>query len=217
MKIKTGGTSSDAAVVKLNNASYITFDGINIENKSVNTNTILINLDFDSNKSVELGSKSYNMVHELGHCIGLRHTNWDIRGEPINPWGANLIPGTPSQDPNSVMNGGTANNVYLGFSSYDIIALQYLYPEIISLSSTVKNTGIFVRGGFNTFNVSQYPSNSTIQWQYSTGLRVIYGGTTQSYLHLTTLSSVGNSGWVNVTVTPPSGPAFFEQVNFNIQ
>jgi len=180
-------------------------------------NRILINLDYDSNKSVALGSKSYNMVHELGHCIGFRHTNWQSRGEGTGSAGANLIPGTPSEDPNSVMNGGTADNVFLGLSSYDIVSLKYLYPEVITLSSTVKNTGIFVRGGFNSFNVSDYPSNSTIKWQYSTGLRVIYGGSTGSYFNLSSLSSAGNSGWVNVTVTPPSGPAFFEHVNFTIK
>ena len=69
------------------------------------------------------------MVHELGHCIGFRHTNWDIKGEGISSVGANYIPNTPNQDSNSVMNGGTASYSWNGFSSYDISAVKYLYPD----------------------------------------------------------------------------------------
>ncbi len=91
---------------------------------------ILINLDFNSNVAVSESSKKYNMAHELGHCIGFRHTNWDTNGEGIGVVGANYIPNTPSQDSKSVMNGGTANFVWNGFSTYDIYAVKYLYPDI---------------------------------------------------------------------------------------
>lgn len=90
-------------------------------------NTVLINLDFLSNMNVTGGTKRYNMVHELGHCIGLRHTNWETNDSTTNV-GAHLIPGTPTQDLNSVMNGGTATNSWNGFSSFDIVAIEYLYP-----------------------------------------------------------------------------------------
>ncbi|MBS0026393.1 M57 family metalloprotease [Chitinophaga sp. 22321] len=88
---------------------------------------VLINYDFNSG-NISNESKRYNMAHEIGHCLGLRHTNWQSMGEPVNPYGANQIPGTPSSDINSVMNGGTALFSWNGFSQYDTIAVNYLYP-----------------------------------------------------------------------------------------
>ncbi|NQX43468.1 hypothetical protein HQN84_31755 [Pedobacter steynii] len=87
---------------------------------------VLVNLDFLNNYSVSESQKKYNIVHEIGHCIGLRHSNWQNLGEP--QIGAILIPGTPSADAGSVMNGGTALNSWNGFSSYDVVAINNLYP-----------------------------------------------------------------------------------------
>jgi hypothetical protein len=86
---------------------------------------IRINLDFLSNMTVSLSTKQYNIVHELGHCIGFRHTNWVSRGEE----NAVTVPGTPGDDPNSVMNGGTALYSWNGFSNYDISAAIALYTD----------------------------------------------------------------------------------------
>lgn len=84
---------------------------------------IRINLDFN-NHNISSGQKRYNMVHELGHTIGLRHTNWSARLEsPGTP-----IPGTPCTDSQSVMNGGTANSSWSRFSFYDIEAVRGIYP-----------------------------------------------------------------------------------------
>lgn len=93
-------------------------------------NQVLISLDFNSNTNVSESSKKHNIAHELGHCIGFRHTNWDINGEGASTVGANYIPNTPTQDSNSVMNGGTANYSWNGFSTYDISAVKYLYNDI---------------------------------------------------------------------------------------
>jgi len=74
--------------------------------------------------------------HELGHCIGFRHTDYMDRsyscgGSPVNEGASNigaiLIPGTPSgPDANSWMlscsNGGDRT-----FNSNDKVALNYLY------------------------------------------------------------------------------------------
>lgn len=77
--------------------------------------------------------------HEIGHCIGFRHTDymnrlyscpWEdrrYRNEGSSSIGAVNIPGTPTKaDPNSWMlacsNGGNRT-----FNANDIIALNYLY------------------------------------------------------------------------------------------
>lgn len=86
---------------------------------------ILINTDFYNNYPVSESQKIYNLVHEIGHCIGLRHSNWQSMGE--SQTGASLISGTPNSDSQSVMNGGTALNTWNGFSIYDEIAVQQMY------------------------------------------------------------------------------------------
>lgn len=87
---------------------------------------IMINLDFYGNRTVTSAQKVYNMVHEFGHCIAFRHTNWNIRGES-NAY--DIGHGVPSTDPNSVMNGGTALNSWAGFSVYDVLAAELVYPQ----------------------------------------------------------------------------------------
>ncbi len=93
--------------------------------------SIRINLDFFNNRTMSSSQKLYNMVHELGHCLGFRHTNWSGLGESS----AIGISGTPTSgsnpDPNSVMNGNTALNGWNGFSGHDQNALVKLYPAFI--------------------------------------------------------------------------------------
>jgi hypothetical protein len=83
-----------------------------------------------------------NAVHELGHAIGFRHTNWNQvdctnnYGQP-GPCGGNAgargavhVPGTPTSggDGASVMNGLTAGQSWNGFSLYDRVAAARMYP-----------------------------------------------------------------------------------------
>jgi hypothetical protein len=67
---------------------------------------------------MEAGMKLFAMVHEMGHNIGLLHTNQTD--------GA-LIPGTPATDANSVMNSFVLP--WNGFTYYDQVAVRVLYPE----------------------------------------------------------------------------------------
>lgn len=89
------------------------------------------------------GSSTFNnylatiFAHEVGHCIGFRHTDYMDRsyscgGSPTNEGastvGAILIPGTPSgPDPNSWMLACIGSGQNRPFNSNDKTALNYLY------------------------------------------------------------------------------------------
>lgn len=77
------------------------------------------------------------IAHELGHCIGFRHTDYMSRqyscgGQAVNEgassYGAVLVPGTPSgPDPNSWMLACINSGGNRPFNANDITALNYLY------------------------------------------------------------------------------------------
>lgn len=78
------------------------------------------------------------IAHEVGHCIGFRHTDYMSRryscgyggneGQASNGVGAVHIPGTPTKgDPNSFMLACVGNNVNRPFNTNDKTALAYLY------------------------------------------------------------------------------------------
>jgi len=172
-------------------------------------NTILINLDFLSNLTVSESIKKRNIAHELGHCIGFRHTNWDIRGESALPTGANLIPGTPDQDPNSVMNGGTALDSWIGFSTYDVIATEYLYPiPVIPFSVDISGPIFGDNSGYYTWSaiISNGTAPYTYSWKRSSNQGVTYpyfwGDGTTSY---TAQMPLDQDLWLELTVTDSLG------------
>ncbi|MBH8558506.1 M57 family metalloprotease [Hymenobacter negativus] len=77
------------------------------------------------------------MAHEMGHCIGMRHTDYYNRAiscggsasnEGASTVGAILIPGTPSTaESNSWMLACVGNGVNRPFTANDLTALNYIY------------------------------------------------------------------------------------------
>lgn len=117
---------------------------------------IAINLDAANNRVFSEDEKKHILKHELGHTIGFCHTNGPLRGEDTDPSGYNVIQYTPTgfgsnQDPSSVMNTGTVPS--LVFSSYDLFAARYLYPELYLMSEMISypldGTTLYGSGGFN--------------------------------------------------------------------
>lgn len=78
-----------------------------------------VSVEINSNfNSLAASQKLFAITHEFGHTIGFHHTNQTS---------GTLIPGTPTSDPNSVMNSTVLP--WNGFTSGDVLATQILYPQ----------------------------------------------------------------------------------------
>ncbi|WP_412466505.1 M57 family metalloprotease [Pedobacter sp. KLB.chiD] len=87
------------------------------------------------------------IAHEIGHCVGFRHTNWASSGEPQNgtddigtPASAIDVPNVGGTDPLSIMNGGQCGSGAAYFSDKDKQAIASLYPVITSGPSGTLST-----------------------------------------------------------------------------
>lgn len=89
--------------------------------------TIHISQAFD-NYSVAVMEKV--LVHELGHTLGMRHSDWQSIGETVGSEGATQVWQTDPTDPNSVMNHCVCGTEWGGFSAGDITAFNILYPYL---------------------------------------------------------------------------------------
>lgn len=132
----TNFTNDDILVFTQTSSTVIAQDGVRgragFPSGGAPFNRVFINGGANINNNDQLLEGLF--THELGHCFGLRHTDWDTRqscgetGEAANPLGAIQIPGTPgpSQDPGSIMNACFPFNEG-EFGQFDRVALEFLY------------------------------------------------------------------------------------------
>ncbi|MDQ0969147.1 hypothetical protein QFZ20_004550 [Flavobacterium sp. W4I14] len=98
---------------------------------------IKINKTYISGNSFD--QRQRTIAHEIGHCVGFRHTNWSANGEPQNgtddigtPASAIDVPNVGGTDPSSIMNGGQCGIGAAYFSIKDKQAIASLYPVVTS-------------------------------------------------------------------------------------
>jgi Dual-action HEIGH metallo-peptidase len=130
-------SGADISIVKGNgsflaSAGFPTSTGDPYNQVKVNSNAI-----GSGSSSTFINYVATILAHEVGHCIGFRHTDYMGRqyscgGSAVNEGastvGAIHIPGTPTgPDPNSWMLACIGSNQNRPFNANDVTALNYLY------------------------------------------------------------------------------------------
>ncbi len=143
-------------------------------------------------------------MHELGHTLGLRHTDWFSRqscnstpnpedvNSPSNPNsnGTNHIPGTPTGfDPTSLMLACFDTEVPGEFGAHDITALEYLFPS----EKPINGPSVICNNTSTTYTLQNIGS---VNWITSSNLQII--------------SSSNNSITVRSTNSFVNGEAYIE-------
>lgn len=96
---------------------------------------VYINTRFfaDIDNYLSHNEKVFLLMHEVGHNLGLRHTDCAVNGEGANDVGMVKIPNTPDTDSNSYMNSGTCGYSWTGMPEYDAVALKYLWTKYYTI------------------------------------------------------------------------------------
>jgi hypothetical protein len=119
-----------------NNASYLASAGFPTSGGAP-YNSVKVNSNYLNTNNWDNNSITSILAHEIGHCIGFRHTDYMDRSyscggayanEGASSVGAVHIPGTPTTaDPNSWMLACIGKNVNRPFNNNDQTALDALY------------------------------------------------------------------------------------------
>ncbi len=115
---------------------------------------ISVNMDIYQHNTND--KRRTTIAHEIGHCIGFRHTNyWAVDPDQYD-YLAIYIPETPlSWDAQSIMNGGILGDV-MPLGGNDKVALHTLYPSQSSFYSGPKAERVY-------WNYSQHSGNIQVQ------------------------------------------------------
>ena len=177
----TTSSTADITIVVNNSLPYNVIAAAGLPSGGNPYSQIIVNSGY-AYTPISSGQKKYNIMHELGHCIGLRHTNWYIMGE-TSAIGIGLSPNSGFvPDWSSIFNGGTAGNSWIGWSYWDVYAIGYLYPAPPSINGSLLN----------------YTTTGAIYWGYEGNYRWIY-----NYETLTSL--FGDRPWdywTNTNIAP---------------
>ncbi len=128
--------------------------------------------------ATNLNGKITTMTHELGHCLGFRHSDWQNRvgtgdvetvNDPSgcgNPYyGANLLFNTPERDLGSIMISGVTGFDLITLNAADVRSARMLYPNALAapqLDNVAVGTGIV------SFTVSNVDAKAAFLLLYST-------------------------------------------------
>lgn len=157
-------------------------------------NSVHINIPLITGAGRPVFTASYEqkvvlIAHELGHCVGLTHTNSND-GTPV--------PNFENSDANSIMNMNSCDGSSTQFSNNDVGAIQYLYPL-----PTPSSTQIQIQIG----------SDFVIEWNnyysYVTSYDISYGGFSgQNFGGTVTVSGSTHSFTVpNISPYPSNNPS----------
>jgi hypothetical protein len=159
---------------------------------------IWINLAYSYDPTPPYSVRLFNMVHELGHTIGIMHTNAYSTSCPTsNTSGYSFIPGTQTVDAGSVMNGCTSANYWNGFSFYDQVAVRALYP-----APGPTPTGTVVNG-YPSLSWAAVPGATEYKVYYSSWLGI--GDASPRTLVATT---TGTSAYIQTFATSAAQPCY---------
>lgn len=119
----------------------------------------LLTINSNSAVNLDLDEKIGVIIHELGHALGLHHTDWRENGDN----NAVDIPGT-GEDYGSIMN--SSITIFTRFSRNDIMAILILYPDnsknkiTASVSAVCPDTNVSY--SLSNLTLSSY---STVRWE----------------------------------------------------
>lgn len=170
--------------ITLGFSGFPTLSGDPYNQIQMNTNS----LAYGSNPN--LGYVTSVIQHELGHCVGLRHTDYFNRAFSCGPNSNNVehsnydpsdlqnfpgainIPGTPTTEDAGSLMLACNNGVDRPFNPNDIVALNYLYgtpSQTISGASTIctSNADPYL------YTINNLPAGVTVTWSTLYAIKIV--------------------------------------------